>query len=161
MRLSPKLANLVITLVVLAFFVVILMWTYQFPEASSRRFPSMVSMAAIVLCLIDLIAQTDTAIGRRLAAVLPGSATIATAGVTRGIRPEAVALLWIAGAAALTVMAGFLAGIPAYVFCYLTLHAGRPVRQGAIAALLTTGAIWLVFQQLLSYQLYRGVLFGD
>ena len=161
MKLSVKLENLAVSLVVLAFFVVILAWTYRFPQATSREFPSMVCIAAIVLCLIDLITQTDTAIGRRLAVALPGSATIAASGLTRGIRGEATALAWIAGAAALMVLAGFLAGIPAYVFCYMTLHAGRSVRQGVIAALLTTGTIWLAFQQLLSYQLYRGVLFGE
>lgn len=160
MRLSLKLENLVVSLIVLAFFVVILVWTYRFPEGGGREFPAMVATAAILLCLIDLIAQTDTAVGHRLAAVLSGSADIAT-GLTRGLRTEVVALFWIAAATVLMVTVGFLVGIPAYVFCYMTLHAGRPMRQGALAALLTTGAIWLAFQQLLSYDLYPGVLFAD
>jgi hypothetical protein len=80
--------------------------------------------------------------------------------MTRGVRRETIAILWIAGATAVMVLAGFLVGIPVYVFCYMVLHARRPVRQGVIAALVTTGAIWLAFELLLSYQLFRGVLFG-
>jgi hypothetical protein len=155
---AAKRRDLAVSLGVLVFFVVVLVWTYRFPEARGREFPAMVSMAAIVLCLIDLLTHTDTAVGRRLAAVLSGSSQLPTGGW--GIRREAIAILWIAGATLLMVFAGFLAGIPVYVFCYMVLHAGRPVRQGIAAALVTTGAIWLAFELLLSYQLYRGVLFG-
>jgi hypothetical protein len=116
-------------------------------------------MAAILLCLIDLVAHTDTAIGRRLAAVLSGEVNAPAGIFTHGARREAVAVLWLGGATFLIVVAGLLAGIPVYVFCYMVLHAGRPVRQGVIAALATTGAIWLAFELLLGYQLYRGLLF--
>lgn len=161
MRLSPKLENLAVSLIVLAFFIAVLVWTQGFAEPSGRQFPTLVSTAAIVLCLIDLLAQTNTGVGRRIAAVLPGSIDIDVSELTRGLHPEAIALLWISGATALMVLCGFLIGIPAYVFCYMTLHARRPLGQAVFAALLTIGAIWLAFQQLLSYELYRGVLFTD
>jgi hypothetical protein len=156
---SPRQRDLAVSVGVLIFFVVVLLWTYRFPEARGREFPALVSMAAIVLCLIDLIAHTDTAIGRRLASVLTG-AVAPSAGVPRhGAWRETIAVLWLTGATLLIVVAGFLAGIPVYVFGYMVLHARRPLRQGAIAALVTTGAIWLAFQLLLGYQLYRGLLF--
>jgi Tripartite tricarboxylate transporter TctB family len=157
---SPRQRDLAVSIGVLVFFVVVLVWTYRFPEARGREFPALVSVAAIVLCLIDLLTHTDTPVGRRLAAVLAGSSSPPAGAMTRGVRREAVAILWIAGATAVMVLAGFLVGIPVYVFCYMVLHARRPARQGVIAALVTTGAIWLAFELLLSYQLYRGVLFG-
>ena len=156
---SSRQRDLAVSVGVLVFFVVILVWTYRFPEARGREFPALVSMAAIVLCLIDLIAHTDTAIGRRLAAVMTGKVDPSAGILAHGAWREAVAILWLAGATLLIVVAGFLAGIPVYVFCYMVLHAGRPLRQGAIAALVTTGAIWLAFELLLGYQLYQGLLF--
>ena len=160
MPLSSKQRNLAVSVGVLVFFVVILVWTYRFPEARGREFPALVSMAAILLCLIDIVAHTDTAFGRRLDAVLTGEIEGPTGVLRHGARREAIAILWLAGATLLIVVAGFLAGIPVYVFGYMVLHAGRPLRQGAIAALVTTGAIWLAFELLLGYQLFRGVLFG-
>jgi len=157
---SPRQRDLAVSTGVLVFFVVVLVWTYRFPEARGREFPALVSMAAIVLCLIDLVAHTDTAIGQWLTAVLSGSLRLPAGAMTFGVRREAVAILWIAAATALMVLAGFLAGIPVYVFCYMVLHARRPLRQGAIAALATTTVIWLAFELLLRYDLYRGVLFG-
>lgn len=156
---SSRQRDLAVSVGVLVFFVVILLWTYRFPEVRGREFPALVSMAAIVLCLIDLVAHTDTAVGRRLAAVLTGEINPSAGILTHGTWREAVAILWLAGATLLIVVAGFLAGIPVYVLCYMVLHAGRPLRQGAIAALVTTGAIWLAFELLLGYQLYRGLLF--
>jgi hypothetical protein len=151
---------LAVSIGVLVFFVVVLVWTFRFPESRGQEFPALVSVTAIVLCLIDMVTHTDTAAGRRLAAVLSGSIRPTASAMTRGVRRETIAILWIAGATAVMVLAGFLVGIPVYVFCYMVLHARRPVRQGVIAALVTTGAIWLAFELLLSYQLFRGVLFG-
>jgi hypothetical protein len=156
---SSRQRDLAVSVGALIFFIVILVWTYRFPEARGREFPALVSMAAIVLCLIDLVAHTDTAFGRRLASVMTGEVDPSAGILAHGAWREAVAILWLAGATLLIVVAGFLAGIPVYVFCYMVLHAGRPLRQGAIAALVTTGAIWLAFQLLLGYQLYRGLLF--
>jgi hypothetical protein len=156
---SSRQRDLAVSGGVLVFFVVVLLWTYRFPEARGREFPALVSMAAIALCLIDLVAHTDTAVGRRLAAVLTGEINPSTGVLTHAGGREAVAILWLAGATFLIVVSGFLAGIPVYVFCYMVLHAHRPLRQGVVAALVTTGAIWLAFELLLGYQLYRGLLF--
>ena len=156
--LSARHRNLAVSVGVLVFFVVVLLWTYRFPEARGREFPALVSMTAIVLCLIDLLAHTDSAIGRRLSVMLSGELAPSSGILTHAGWREAIAILWLAGATLLIVVAGFLAGIPVYVFGYMVFHAGRPLRQGALAALVTTGAIWLAFQLLLGYQLYRGLL---
>jgi len=160
MPLSHTRRNFAVSLAVLVFFVVILAWTYHFEEARGQEFPALVSMAAILLCLVDLIAHTDTFLGQRLAAVL-GAAHRAGGGLVHGARQESVAVVWIVGATLVMVVGGFVVGIPVYVFCYMVLHAGRTVRQGAIAALATAGAIWLAFELLLSYELYPGLAFGS
>jgi hypothetical protein len=160
MTLSFTQRNLIVSLLVLAFFAGMLVWSEQIVEARGREFPVLVSVAGIVLCLLDVIAHTDTAIGRVIAMVLSGTAHLASEGPKHAVKLELVAMLWIVVATALMVLLGFLAGIPAYVFGYSLLHARRTVWQSAISAIAVTIAIWIGFELLLSYDLYSGILFS-
>jgi hypothetical protein len=161
MPLSQTQRNLAVSVAVLVAFIVILFWIYRLPDPRSQEFPALVAMTAIVLCGFDVIVHTNTAIGRRLTAVLTGSQSLAEGETDHGIRHEVVAILWISIATLALVLAGFLVGILAYVFGYMVLRAGRSVRQGALVAVATTGSIWLGFELFLSYDLYPGVLFGN
>jgi Tripartite tricarboxylate transporter TctB family len=157
---SDTARNRLVSLIVLSFFLIMLVWSEQIAHQRGRDFPILVSAAGAVLGLIDLIAHSGTAFGERLALVLSGAARIQSE-QSYGFRREMIAILWIVAATAVMVLAGFLAAIPLYVFGYMLLHARRTVWQGAIAALATTVAIWAGFELLLSYDLYRGVLFQN
>jgi hypothetical protein len=147
--------DLVVSLVVLAFFIGMLVWSEQIPDPRGRHFPVLVSATAVVLCIVDMIAHTDTGIGRAIATVLSG--TLEHPIHAHPLRREVVAIAWIVGATALVLLAGFLVGIPVYVLGYM-LHAGRTFRNAAITALATTAFIWIGFEVLLNYDLYRGLL---
>lgn len=150
--------NLIVAIAVLALFVGMLVWSQSIPDVRGREFPTLVSASAAVLCILDVIAHTDTAIGRSLAFMLSGDLEASEAAPAQRFSLEAMAIAWIAGATALIVLAGFLIAIPVYVFGYMVLYARRSPRDGAIAALATTVCIWGGFELLLSYELYRGVL---
>jgi hypothetical protein len=153
--------NLVVSVVVLALFVGVFLWSEQIADPRGREFPVLVCGAGIVLCLLDLIAQTETSIGRTMAMVLSGSAHHAASGPDHGLRLQVIAMLWIVAATAVMVLAGFLAGIPLYVLGYSLLHARRNLRQSVIAAIAVTIAIWVGFELLLNYELYPGLLFDN
>jgi hypothetical protein len=159
MTLSPLQRNLAVAFIVLGFFVVMFLWSEQIKEVLSREFPLLVSGAGIVLAVLDVIAQTETGIGRRIGLVLSGSAHMTDDGLIVGIKREFIVMLWIVVATTLMVLFGFVVGIPAFVFGYSILHARRTVRQGAIAAIVTVFAIWIGFELLLNYELYPGLLF--
>lgn len=148
--------DLLTAMVVLAVFVGLLVWSKYIPHPRGREFPILVSGAAVVLCLLDVLAHTDTGIGRSIALILSGEAHRSASDSVHGMHSEAIAIAWIAGGTALTVLAGFLAAIPVYVFGYMVLYARRTVRDGAIAALATTICIWGGFELLLNYDLYPG-----
>jgi hypothetical protein len=150
--------DLLVAVAVLAGSVAMLVWSEYIPHPRGREFPILVSGTAVVLCLLDVIAHTDTAIGRSIARILSGGADGSARTAAHGPRVEAIATAWIAAATALIVLAGFLVAIPVYMFSYMVLYAHRSVRDGAIAALATTVCIWAGFELLLSYELYRGVL---
>jgi hypothetical protein len=156
--LSAERKDLLVAIAVLALFVGLLVWSEYIPHPEGREFPVLVSSAAVVLCLLDVVAHTDTAIGRAVALILSGEAARSGRGAGHGLRAEAIAIAWIAGATALMVLVGFLVAIPIYVFCYMVVYARRSVSDGAIAALATTICIWAGFELLLSYDLYRGAL---
>lgn len=150
--------HLAASLVVLAAFVLVLWWTYGL-EPKGALVPRLVCWAAIVLCLLDAVAHTGTAVGRRVAMVLSGTAHLAEEGKGPGLKRELVASLWMAAATAFAVVAGFLPGIPVYVFGYMTVHGRKSVRTSAITAIVTTAAIWATFEMLMDYRLYRGIFF--
>jgi hypothetical protein len=149
--------DLIVAFAVLALFVGILLWSTAIPHPSGREFPILVSGTAVVLCLLDVIAHTDSGVGRTLSRMLSGGADGDTR-ATHGITAEAIAVAWIAGATALMVLVGFLTAMPLYVFGYMVLYARRSMRDGAIAAAATTVSIWAGFELLLRYELYRGAL---
>jgi hypothetical protein len=155
---SPARKDLLTAIAVLAVFVGLLVWSEHIPHPQGREFPILVSGAAVVLCLLDVLAHTDTVIGRSVALILSGEAHRASVGSEHPLRSEAVAIAWIAGGTALMVLAGFLVAIPVYVFGYMVLYARRTVRDGALAALATTLCIWGGFELLLDYELYPGML---
>lgn len=161
MTLSPRQQNLAVAFIVLGFFVVMFAWSEQIGDIRGREFPLLVSGAGIVLAVLDVIAHTDTGVGRRIGLILSGSAHMADNGLTVGIGRELTVMLWIVVATALMVLFGLVAGIPLFVFGYSSLYARRTLRQSAIAAIATVFAIWIGFELLLNYQLYPGLLFAN
>ena len=161
MTASMRQRNLAIAFIVLGFFAAMLLWSEQITQVRGREFPLLVSGAGIVLAVLDVIAHTETRIGRWIAQILSGSAHASEERLIVGIRRELVVMLWIVAATALMVLFGFVAGIPAYVFGYSMLHGQRTVRQSAIAAITTVFAIWVGFALLLNYALYPGLLFAS
>jgi Tripartite tricarboxylate transporter TctB family len=151
--------NLLVALVTLALFVALFLWSQYIPTISGRQFPMLVSGAAILLCALDVIAHSGTALGRRIALVLSGSLATPPERSHRVAR-EALAILWVAIALVLVLLLGFLIAMPIYVLGYLLLHARRSPRHSLIGAIATTLGIWFAFEVLLRYDLYRGMLFS-
>ena len=161
MTLSPRQRDLVVALIVLGFFLVMFLWSEQITEVRGRQFPLLVSGVGIALTVLDVIAHTETDIGRRIGMVLSGPAHMIDDVLIVGIRRELIVMLWIVVATTLMMLFGFVVGIPAFVFGYSILHGRRTVRHGAIAAIATVFAIWIGFALLLNYELYPGLVFAN
>ena len=160
MTLSPRQRNLAVAVIVLGFFIIMFLWSEQIKEVRGREFPLLVSGAGIVLSVLDVIAHTETIMGRRIGLVLSGSAHMIDDGLMVGVKRELIVMLWIVTATTLMVLFGFVVRIPACVFGYSILYARRILRQSAIAAIATVFAIWVGFELLLNYEVYPGLLFA-
>ena len=148
---------------VLVIGIVFLLWSQVYPPRMSAM-PKLVGWVTIVLALIDIAAQFDTALGRVLRRIAGWSSPARAAGAARRPKPSwrriAFAMLWVVGYVAAIYVFGFLATTPVYIFLYMFLHGGKPLRTSALSAVIITAAIWLTFEYLFHYPLYPGLLFG-
>lgn len=151
--------NFAVSLVTLALFAGLYAWSTHIADPRGREFPVLVSGAAVILAALDVLAHSGTRAGHWVSAMLGGTVA-AAARPRRGLGREVLAVGWIAVALGLVILLGFLVAVPAYVFAYLLLHGRRTLRHSLIAAVGTTFFIWLGFEILLRYDLYRGMLFG-
>jgi hypothetical protein len=150
-------------LVVLAGAVVFLLWTQTVP-ARAAAMPTLVGWLTIVLALIDIVAQTNTAVGGAVRRFISAEKVIEWK--AQGDGEDAtwgrvlLSVLWVIGYLGGVYLAGFLLTTPLYVFSYMLLHGGKSLRVAGIMAVVTTVLIWLTFEIAFKYPLYPGILFG-
>ena len=123
----------------------------------------LIGWCAAALTLLDIFVQTDTRAGRALRGVLTGrplDASTVPEGPGRRAAGPAAACLWTAGFVALVAGVGFIAAIPLYTLAFMRLQGRMPWRRCAVAAGLVTAVTWIVFEQLLRYNVFEGALFG-
>ena len=152
--------HLYVSLLALAIVLLFLYATTELPP-KGRMMPQIVGIIGLVLCVLDVIAQTGTAFGRSVASLLSGTAHQEEEADQPRLSSELIAIAWIAGATAGIVLFGFLWATPVYVLSYMLIQGRKAVLQSAIAATVTTLFIWVVFENLMEYELYRGLLFTD
>ena len=130
---------------------------------ASRAVPQLIGGAVAVLCVLDIVSRSATAVGRHIATWLnpAGLAEMAAdkpVGAKRG--RQSVALGGIVVFTLALVLVGVLPAVA--LFCLVSLRAGGGL--GSRASVLTAAAItllaWLLFAILLRLALFPGLLFG-
>lgn len=150
-------------LVVFAGAVAFLLWTQTVP-ARAAAMPTLVGWLTLVLALIDVVAQTDTVVGRAVRRFVSAEKVIEWK--AQGDGEDAtwgrvlLSVLWVVGYLASVYAVGFLVTTPLYVALYMLLHGGKSLRVAGITAVVTTVLIWLTFEVAFKYPLYPGILFG-
>ncbi len=125
-----------------------------------RLFPLMVGYTGLILCTLDLIGQTDTGLGRSIEAAFSGKAGEETGKVPK-IAPklsrQLIAMAWMVGLTIGIYIVGFMAMVPVYVFSSMLFQGKKSVKACAYGAVGATVFIWVMFEFLLKYELYRGI----
>ncbi|MFQ5764965.1 MAG: tripartite tricarboxylate transporter TctB family protein [Rhodospirillales bacterium] len=156
---SEKRGTLCFALSLLALTLLFIYLSYDYAPGV-RLFPLLVGYTSLLLCGLDLIGQTGTAIGRIIDRIFSGKAATETEGEPKPApsrRRQAVAISWMAGLTMGIYLIGFLPMIPIYVFASMFFQGRKRLRNCAYAALGATAFIWVMFEFLLRYELYRGV----
>lgn len=144
------------SVVILVFVVFYLITGYLSLDDTTRRVPLLAGVVTLVLVIID-IARVIIRGGAQ-----SGSWVVEGGGVqvpeSRGRELAAISLV-AAGVAAIYLL-GFLIATPLYLFASIAFLGKQSSRAAAAVALLTSLAIYLIFEVVLDYPLFPGLLFA-
>ena len=147
-------------LILLTFTIIFLFWAYTYGERA-RMVPVIVGWSMIILCILDVIAVSDSKVGKAVKTFFTGT-IIGEAAAEKSDTPTRkiiVAMLWPSSFVALVYFFGFVLLIPFYVFLFVVVQGRKPMKQGLLSAIITTAFIYIVFEKLLQYEVYKGLLF--
>ncbi len=125
-----------------------------------RLFPLMVGYTGLILCALDLIGLTDTGLGRSIATAFSGEADEKTGKAPKfapKLSRQLIAMAWMVGLTIGIYLIGFMAMVPVYVFSSMLFQGKKSFKQCAYGAVSATVFIWVMFEYLLKYDLYRGI----
>jgi putative tricarboxylic transport membrane protein len=141
---------------VLLFIIGFLIESYTYSE-DERTVPLLAAWGAFAIYVLDVLVMSDTRLGRIVAIVFPR----VRGPLDRSPAKRAAALfVWFAGLAIGIYLIGFLVTIPLYVVASLVVRGRRRPRMAAMFAAGVFATVWVVFEWLMGYELYRGILFG-
>jgi hypothetical protein len=133
-------------------------WSYAY-SPDSRMVPLVVGYATLVLVVLDLLSRFDNPVGHAIR--VAAGADFSNLEMPNTPRPskELVQAAWMVGAVVAVLLIGLLAAVPVYVLLSMRLNGGRSWLEAAISAAGTGLFVYVVFEFLLSYELYRGMFF--
>ncbi len=141
---------------VLLFIAVYLIDSYTYTE-DERKVPLLVAWATLGIFVLDVLVMSKTRVGRMVAVAFPR-----VRGPIDHSPPKLAGSLfvWFAGLAAGIYLVGFLVVIPLFAVASLMLRGGRRPGAAVILSASLFAAVWIVFEWLMGYELYRGILLG-
>ncbi len=132
-------------------------------DAKAQQVPMLVGWSLIVLCILDVIASTETRIGQVIRIFFTG--TIVGEGSADSNYPPLakvlIAMVWPVAFVTMVYFFGFIKVIPFYVFLFVVFQGKKPMKTGVIAALIATAFTWVVFELLMNYEVYQGAFFVE
>ncbi len=153
---EEKLSGLYFAFGIMAFLLFFMHETYEL-KGKERTFPLIIGYAGLVLSTLDVLSVTETAAGRFVTRFFG-----ATLDPTE-IKPRAVGrellVFCVMGAGVLAIwLFGFLIASPIFVFLWMLVGGGKSLKLSLYVGLGTLVFIYGLFELVLSYELYRGVV---
>lgn len=146
-RITEALPSLVLVAVAVGY-----VWASYSYDTASRGLPWIAGVMATALGVVDVASKRQRGVERT---------RTAPARVPYSPVQEAVVFGWIGGFIGLAVVLGFYASTPLYVFCYLKLYARKSSSASAMTAFGLLGFLYLVFEVLMGYEIFGGLIAGD
>lgn len=139
---------------VMAFLIFFLHETYEF-QGKVRYFPLIVGWTGIALSVLDILGLTETRLAHRINTIFAG-AIETPAGEGRKAGREIACFLAMLFGLALIWLFGFLVATPLFVFLWMRVWGGKSLRSSFYGGVFTLAFVWVLFEGLLQYELYRG-----
>jgi hypothetical protein len=136
------------TIFIMLFSLAIVLGAYRYPYEAARRIPVLIGSVVFVLAVITLVLELrskkkDTSDAEEEPSLISYWKTGA----------------WVCGVGLSIYLVGFLVTIPLFLFSYLKLNS-TGWRRSIIVAVITTAVIYALFEYVLKFELYRGLIFN-
>jgi hypothetical protein len=127
---------------------------------TGRQLPVLIGTITVLLALLDLVSRLPGLAGGWLRRALGAGFRDREMKHAPKLVAEITQFAWLAACVAAIVLIGFLAAVPLFIFMYTWLQGRQPLLASAVTAIAVVLLTGLVFEVLLDYELYRGLLFG-
>lgn len=141
---------------VLALMIYFIHETYGY-TGKVRNFPLIIGYTGVVLCILDILSLSTTAVGGAITRFFGCHLNEAELG-GRQVRRELVAFAAMAACVLGIWLFGFLVFSPIFVGVWM-LAGGKTVKSALYGAVSTIVFIYLLFELAFQYDLYRGIVF--
>lgn len=132
-------------------------------EPEARALPVLIAWTTIVLLVLEILVQAQTAVGRRVEAYLWTKDPLPEPEPERVPMAKALihAFVWPGLLVGLTLAIGILPAVLVYIFLSLKVIGGKSLPRALMIAVAVTIFAWVLFEWGLSYELYRGMLLAE
>ncbi|POF34499.1 tripartite tricarboxylate transporter TctB family protein [Roseibium marinum] len=133
-------------------------WAQRYGD-TPRLMPTLAGVATTVLALLDLLSRFDNRLGAGLRLALGADFRNREMTHDPAVAREAGQIGWMVACVVAMLVIGILPAIPLFITLYMRFWGRQPWIPSLIAAFVVLGFVSVVFEVLLDYTLYRGVLF--
>lgn len=152
-------ASLVVDLLIALFCVTVIILS-SWLDSRAKIFPDLVAWITLVLVAADIVAQSDTVLGRAVFAFFAGTADgeDREAEARKEVRAILYSVAWIFAFVLAVWTFGFLPVIPVYLFVSMRVFGDNSTLRSLLTTAVIMLIIWAFFEWALDYTLYRGLI---
>ncbi|PHR56573.1 MAG: hypothetical protein COA47_12705 [Robiginitomaculum sp.] len=147
-----------LTILVLA--AAVYFWSQSYGEVA-RRLPSLVAITLTGLAVVDLWTRTKLPGSEMMRAFWGADFTRREMTHNPAVKKELGLMAWIGGCFVGMALIGILPTMPVFCVLFTRIRSQRPLKQAVFVGLIVLGFEAFVFELMLNYELYRGLLFED
>ena len=135
-------------------------WSYDL-DSVSRAAPLLVGYAGLVLGALDLVSRFEGAVPNAVRITMGAGFSHPEITHNSKLSAELVQVGWMTLFVVMLLFIGVLPAVPVYVLASMRINGRRTWKESVIASVATLAFVFVVFEVLLAFELYRGVLFDE
>ena len=136
------------------------LWTFDY-GVTARRLPLLIGTSTCLLIVLDLLSRFRGNAGALIRLSLGAGFQDREMKHDPDWRSEVMQFIWVTSCVCGMALIGILPTIPLFIFLYMLLQGKQKIVFSLITSIVIVSVIVLVFEVLLDYDLYRGLLFNQ
>jgi hypothetical protein len=126
---------------------------------TARQLPVLVASGTLVLVVLDILSRLGGKVGGLIRSALGAGFHDREMTTEPRWQSELTQLAWVGGSVTSIMLIGILPTVPAFIFMYMLIQGRQDVLSSAIVSLLVLFLVGVLFEFILDYELYKGLIF--